>query len=75
MYVLPRFGGQGVDTALLAILETEARGIGANRLLLQTGDRLPGALALYTSAGYEVIPCFGEYAIDPVCISMAKKLS
>ena len=74
MYVVPGFRGHGIGKALLANLETEARKIGISRLLLGTGDRLPGALALYNHAGYEVIPCFGEYADDPYVICMAKKL-
>ena len=52
----------------------EATALGASRVVLETGVRLPGALALYRRAGFEVIPCFGEYAEAPLSLCMARGL-
>jgi hypothetical protein len=32
---------------------------------LETGNEAPEALGLYTSSGYEPIPCWGPFANDP----------
>jgi GNAT superfamily N-acetyltransferase len=52
MYVAPAARGKGVARALLAALEDEARRLGYRLARLDTGDRQPDALHLYTSAGY-----------------------
>ena len=75
MYVVPTSRGQGVGRSLLSALEEEARALGADRLLLETGDRLPEALALYVRAGFSVIPRFGEYVDSPLSLCMAKDIS
>ena len=74
MYVPPSARGQGIGRALLTRLEHEARGLGATRLLLETGIRQEAALALYRAAGFEVIPAFGEYIDSPTSVCMAKDL-
>jgi putative acetyltransferase len=62
MYVAPAARGRGVGAAVLAALEQEARALGATRLVLETGDRLAAAVALYRRAGFTEISPFGEYA-------------
>ena len=72
MYVAPDSRGQGVGRALLERLEDEARKLGLDRLVLETGNRLPGALALYARAGFTGIPAYGEYvasASTSVCLA------
>jgi GNAT superfamily N-acetyltransferase len=61
MYTRPAARGRGGGRALLAALETEARTLGARRLVLETGTRQQEALALYESHGFVHIPPFGEY--------------
>lgn len=61
MYVAPAMRGLGVGRALLSQLEAEARALGLTRLVLETGARLTGALALYRRAGFTPIPPYGEY--------------
>lgn len=52
MYVMPSARGRSIGSALLQALEAEAAAMGATKVLLETGDRQPDALALYTRAGY-----------------------
>ena len=74
MYVVPSFRGRGIARAVLATLETEAQDLGASRLVLETGDRQPEALALYRRSGYSPIPRFGQYVDSPLSVCMAKEL-
>jgi GNAT superfamily N-acetyltransferase len=62
MYVAPEVRGRGIGRALLARLEAEARALGLDRLVLETGTRQEEALALYERAGFTGIPPYGEYA-------------
>jgi len=45
--------------------EDAACRLGYTRMRLETGNEAPEALGLYTSAGYEPIPCWGPFADDP----------
>jgi putative acetyltransferase len=65
MFVAPEFRGQGLGRAIVEALEGEARRLGVSRVVLETGTRLPRAIALYESAGYARIPLFGEYTASP----------
>jgi GNAT superfamily N-acetyltransferase len=55
MYVRPEGRGRGVARRILAELEEAAREIGYARIVLDTGDRMPEAQALYRSSGYREI--------------------
>jgi putative acetyltransferase len=71
MYVDPNLRGQGVGRQLVTALETEARALGARRLVLETGHRQLAALALYERTGFQKIPLYGEYCLTPdtsVCL-------
>jgi putative acetyltransferase len=61
MYVKPEARRRGVAKCLLAALEAEAVGLGATRLLLETGVRQQEAIGLYRGAGFTGIEPFGEY--------------
>ena len=77
MYVAPIARGRGVGRQILHALETEAKRLGATRLVLETGPRQPEAIALYTRAGFSPIPLFGEYLNSPhpeFSVCMAKDL-
>jgi GNAT superfamily N-acetyltransferase len=74
MYVARELRGKGIGRALLDRLESEARLLGLDRLVLETGIRSPQALALYRAAGFTAIPAYGEYVSSPttsVCLSKA----
>ncbi|WP_423919264.1 GNAT family N-acetyltransferase [Frigoribacterium sp. 2-23] len=53
--------GRGVGRLLMEALEDIAREGGAHRLVLQTGDRQPDAVALYEKIGYTRIPVYEPY--------------
>ena len=74
MYVTPSSRGHGTGRALLAALEGEARSLGATRLVLETGERLLEAVALYERAGFTVIPPFNEYVGARLSLCMGKDL-
>lgn len=74
MYVDPNARGQGIGRMLLGALESEARRLHVGRIVLETGERQPEALALYVSSGFARIPAFGEYVGSPLSVCMEKKL-
>jgi putative acetyltransferase len=65
MYVAPECRGAGVGRRLLEALEAEARRLGAERLVLETGGRQTAALALYERCGFKPIALYGEYCSTP----------
>jgi GNAT superfamily N-acetyltransferase len=72
--VSPARRGEGISRLLMVELESIARSLGAARLVLQTGDRQPAAIALYEKLGYEPMPAFGGYEIFPPTLCYAKAL-
>ena len=74
MFTLASARGRGVARRMLAAVEDSARAAGCRRLILETGDRQPEAIALYESAGYRRIPDFGYYAGEEGVLSFAKDL-
>ena len=74
MYVVPSVRGRGIAGGVLEALEAEARRLGVQRLVLETGIRQHAALALYRRAGYQPIPPFGEYLASPTSVCLAKDL-
>ncbi len=75
MYVDPDTRGRGVGRMVLASLEREARSLGVKRIVLETGVRQTEALALYTRAGFSMIPAYGEYVGSPVSVCMEKAIA
>jgi len=65
MYVVPRAQRAGHARRMLAHLESSAREAGFAAMVLETGDKQPEAIALYTRAGYQPIPSFGHYRDSP----------
>ncbi|WP_243075481.1 MFS transporter [Microbacterium sp. SS28] len=61
VFVEPGARGSGLSRALMAELERVAADSGADRLILQTGDRQPDAIALYEKIGYARIPIYPPY--------------
>lgn len=74
MYVTPAARGRGLARAILAELERTAAAAGKTRILLETGDRQPEAIALYTSAGYLEVPKFGFYAEEVGSVHLGKSM-
>jgi GNAT superfamily N-acetyltransferase len=74
MYVDPSMRGRGYARRVLGELEERARKAGASRVILETGERQPEAIALYTSSGYSPIDGFGYYRDMPLSVCFAKQL-
>lgn len=75
MYVRPGVRGHGLARAILVELERTVASAGRRRVVLETGDRQPAAIALYRSAGYDDIPKFGHYADEQGSVHLGKWLS
>jgi putative acetyltransferase len=74
MYVVPEMRGQGVARQVLDHLENEARTMGAERLVLETGVYQEEAIGLYRAAGFSAVECFDEYAGTPTSVCFEKEL-
>ncbi len=74
MFVRPDHRGHGLSRVLLMALEEHARRLGATRIVLETGQPQPEALALYRSSGYEPIEGYGFYAESPLSVCLEKRL-
>jgi GNAT superfamily N-acetyltransferase len=74
MYVVPGARGRGLSRRMLAELESTAAAAGARRVVLNTGDKQPEAIALYESSGYRSTDGFGHYACTPGAVFYGKVL-
>jgi GNAT superfamily N-acetyltransferase len=74
MYVAPAARGKRLGAKILAELEVQARKLGITRLVLETGERQPEAIALYEREGFRRIPKFGEYIDAPLSVCFGKDL-
>lgn len=74
-YISEAHRGRGLGRRLLQAVEDYARGDGHRTLRLETGILQPAAIALYRSAGFTEIACFGDYVPDPLSIFLEKTLN
>lgn len=74
MFVAPEARRRGVGRGVLTALELHARELGLRRLVLETGVRQHEAMAMYERAGYDRIPCFGEYERSAASVCLGKDL-
>ena len=73
--VLESARGRGVASLLMAEIEAIAARGGASRVILQTGDQQPEAVALYSKLGYTRIPVYEPYATAiPFSLCFEKRL-
>ncbi|MDX6471824.1 MAG: hypothetical protein QOK22_640 [Gaiellaceae bacterium] len=75
MYLAPAARGKGLGRLLLRRLEEEAKGLGYDRLVLETITLMSEAIGLYESSGYTAIPPYGPYAQNPTSRCYEKSLS
>ncbi|MET0976290.1 MAG: GNAT family N-acetyltransferase [Leifsonia sp.] len=71
---LPGHRGHGISRALIAAVEAAAVAGGAERIILQTGDRQPDAVRLYEWLGYRPIPIYPPYDVLPMSRCYAREL-
>jgi GNAT superfamily N-acetyltransferase len=74
MYVVPDARHRGVGRVMLGALEAHARRLGYRRIILETGERQPEALALYESHGYSRIANYGHWKDSPLSVCFEKRL-
>lgn len=74
VYVAPAFRRRGLAQLLVAALERSAAAAGHRNVVLNTGDRQPEAIALYTALGYVPVPGYGLYACSPGAVFLGKDL-
>ncbi len=69
LFVYDHYKGEGVGRILCEALIKEAKGLGYEKMLLDTLNRLEAATALYKSLGFKEIPPY-RYNPDPTAIYM-----
>ena len=74
MFVDGSARGLKLGKRLLDQLEAEARRLAVATVRLETGIHQPEAIGLYRNAGYNEIPPFGDYKLDPLSLFMEKRL-
>ncbi|MBL7730781.1 MAG: GNAT family N-acetyltransferase [Chitinophagaceae bacterium] len=74
MYTKPASRGKGVAKQVLTELEKWTAELGYHTCVLETGNRQPEAIALYTKSGYSRIPNYGKYADVGNSVCFEKKL-
>lgn len=74
MFVHPDYRGRGIARMILDELELWAKESGFHESMLETGFNQPEAIALYSKAGYEVIPNYGPYEKVTTSVCMRKNL-
>ena len=75
MYVVVAQRGRGIAGTILQALENWALELGSHTCLLETGQKQPEAIALYTKANYKIIPNYGQYAGVENSVCFEKKLT
>ncbi len=74
MYVRPQFRGLGFGKRMLNHLAEYAMQHGVKVLRLETGIYQSEAIGLYERFGFQRIPPFGDYKVDPLSIFFEKRL-
>lgn len=75
LFVTPHARGTGAAQALMDQLETLCRQAGHMQVMLETGEKLAAAVALYRARGYLERGPFGDYPDHPASLFMAKSLA
>lgn len=74
MFTAKQSRGRGLGRRMLTAVEESAGAAGFRRLILETGNGQPEAVALYEKAGYQRIEDFGHYKGQERVLSYAKAL-
>lgn len=74
VFIKRGYRGKGISNILMELLETSAKNQGYCYLILESGEPLIAAMALYKKIGYKVIPNYGQYKDMPDSICMKKEL-
>lgn len=74
VFIKQEYRGKGISIKLMELLENTAKEQGYRCLILESGEPLVAAMALYRKIGYKVIPNYGQYKNMPDSICMKKEL-
>jgi len=74
VFIRKEHRGRGFSNKLMELLETKAKNKGYCYMVLESGEPLVAAMALYRKRGYETIPNYGQYKNMPDSICMKKEL-
>lgn len=74
VFIRQDYRGLGISHRLMTLLEAAAKEQGYRCFILESGEPLTAAMALYRKIGYEVIPNYGPYRDMPESICMQKAL-
>lgn len=74
VFIRKEYRGQGISKKLMELLEKTAKEQGYSCLLLESGEILVEAMALYRKVGFKVIPNYGPYVNMPESVCMKKEL-
>jgi len=75
MFVNPDYRKQRIATQVLNELESWSAELGYTNCVLETGKRLPEAIALYQKSGYRITPNYGQYVDIDNSVCMIKPLN
>lgn len=74
VFVRPGFRGHGFGRLIMNALEEKAAELGYSVLFLETADKQLEAIGMYTSLGYERVPCAGRVTCSEQSICFEKKI-
>ncbi len=74
VFLKEEYRGRGISYDIMKMLEERARKNGYKYFILESGEPLVAAMALYRKIGYNVIPNYGQYADMDDSVCMKKKL-
>lgn len=74
VFIKQEYRGRGISHGLMEQLEKSAKKKGYKYFILESGEPLVAAMALYRKIGYVVIPNYGQYKDMPDSICMMKEL-
>lgn len=74
VFIRRDYRGRGISNRLMELLEDAARKQGYRYFILESGEPLTAAMALYRKIGYKVIPNYGQYKDMADSICMRKEL-
>ena len=75
MWVRPQFRGLGFGKLMLDHLANYAKRHGVAILRLETGIHQHAAIRLYEREGFERIPPYGNYRVDPISLCYERNLT
>lgn len=75
MFVQPEIRGGGVASQILGALEADIKKGAFQSVVLETGAEMTGAIRFYEKHGYQIIPNYGEFIGDELCVCMEKRLT